>query len=70
MQQSDGLEIMDGRCGRGYRLTELPHFSVNGYCHDSRSNYGIFGRFYHEHTRLPFRDVSTLSGDTLEERYE
>jgi len=32
--------------------------------------YEFFGCFWHGHTCQAFRDVSTMSGDTLTERYE
>ena len=32
--------------------------------------YEFFGCFWHGHSCQPFRDVATLSGDTLAERHE
>ena len=70
MKQTDGMEIMHGRNGREYRLSDLPRISVNGYCRKTRTIYEFLGCFYNGHTCLPIRDVSNLSGDTVVERYE
>ena len=32
MEQTDGVATKHARNGREYRLPELPHFSVDGYC--------------------------------------
>ena len=59
----------DGRCkdnaGREYKVPELPHFSVDGYCPENRTIYEFFGCYFHGHTCQPFRGVITTSGDTL-----
>ena len=70
MEETDGVKIMHCRNGREYRLPELPHFSVDGYCPETRTVYEFFGCFYHSHTCQPFHDVTTLRGDTPAERYE
>jgi len=70
MEETDGVMIMHSRNGREFRLPELPRFSVDGYCPETRTVYEFFGCFYHGHTCQPFRDVTTLRGDTLAERYE
>jgi len=70
MEETDGVQIMHCRNGREYRLPELPNFSVDGYCPETNTIYEICGCFWHGHTCQPFRDVATLSGDTLAERYE
>ena len=69
-EETDGVKIMHCRNGREYRLQELPRFSVDGYCPDTNTVYEFFGCFWHGHTCQPFRDVATLSGDTIAERYE
>ena len=61
---------MHCRNGREYRLPELPNFSVDGYFPETNRIYEIFSCFGHGHTCQPFRDVATLTGDTLAERYE
>ena len=52
------------------QAAELPRLSVDGYCPETNTVYEFFGCFWHGHTCQPFRDVATLSGDTLAERYE
>ena len=63
-------KIFHGRNGRQYRLPELPHFSVDGFGRETRTVYEFLGCYYHGHTCQPYRDVCTLRGDTLGERYE
>jgi len=70
MEETDVVKIIHCRNGRDYSLPELPHFSVDGYCPETRRVYNFFGCFYHGNTCQPFRDVTTLRGDTLAERYE
>jgi G:T-mismatch repair DNA endonuclease (very short patch repair protein) len=60
---------MHARNGREYRLPELPQFSVDGYCAETRTVYEFLGCFYHGHTCQPYRDIPTLSEETLAERY-
>jgi hypothetical protein len=50
MKEVDGCHIMHARNGREYRLPELPHFSVDGYCAETRTVYDFLGFFYHGHT--------------------
>ena len=61
---------MHCRKGREYRLPELPRLNVDGYCPETNRVYEFFCCFWHVHTCQPFRDVDTLSGNTLAERYE
>jgi len=70
LEETDAVLIMHCRNGREYRLPELPSFSVDGYCTETNTIYESFGCFWHGHTCQPFRDVATLRGDTLAERYE
>jgi len=57
--------------GREYRPPELPHYSVDGYCAETRTIYEFLGCYYHGCKYQPFRDVKTLAnGKTLAERYE
>jgi len=39
MEQSYGVAIMHARNGREYRLPELPHFSLDGYCAEKNTVY-------------------------------
>jgi G:T-mismatch repair DNA endonuclease (very short patch repair protein) len=50
--------------------TELPHFSVVGYCAETKTVYEFLCCFYHGQTCQPYRDIPTLSEETLVERYE
>ena len=70
MEQMDGCQIMHARNGREYRQPELAKYSVDGYCHETKIIYEFFGCFWHGHNCKPFRGDSTMSGDTLAERYE
>jgi hypothetical protein len=69
MEQADGCQIRNARNGREYR-PELPHYSVDAYCAETRIVYGFLGCHYHGCTFQPFRDVKTVGGDTFSERYE
>jgi hypothetical protein len=68
-EQTDGCTIMHARNGREYRPPELPRLSVDGFCAETRT-VEFFGCLYHGYSCLPFRDVTTLGGDTLAQRYE
>jgi len=70
MEQTDGVAIKHARNGREYRLRELPHFSVDGYCAETNTVYEFFGCYFHGCTCQPFRDVITTNGYTLAARYE
>jgi len=70
MEETDGVLIKHCRNGQEYRLPELPRFSVDGYSPDTNTVYEFLGCFWHGHTCQPFRDVATLSGDIMLERYE
>jgi hypothetical protein len=69
MEQTDGCQI-HARNGRENRPPELPHYSEDGYCSDTRTVYEFLGCYSHGCTCLPFRDVKTIGGETLAERYE
>jgi hypothetical protein len=43
---------------------------VDGFCAETRTVYEFLGCFWNGHTCQPFRDVATISGETLAERYE
>ena len=43
MKQTDGVVIKHARSGREYRLPELPHYSVDGYCAETNTIYEFFG---------------------------
>ena len=70
MEQTYGCRIMHARNGRENRLPDLPKFSVDGYCPETKVVYEFFGCFYHGHICQSFRDIKAMSGDTLVERYE
>ena len=69
MEQMDGCRIMHGRNGREYRPPQLPNYSVDWYCAETKIIYLFFECFWQGHSCQPFRDVSTMSGDTLAKRY-
>jgi G:T-mismatch repair DNA endonuclease (very short patch repair protein) len=69
IEQTDGCRTMHARNGREYTPPELPNYSVDGYCPETKIIYEFLG-FYHGHTCQPFRDVKTMGGDTLADRYE
>jgi len=70
MEETEGVKIMHCRNGREYRPPELPRLSVDGCCPENNTLYEFFGSFWHGHTYQPLRDVATLNGDTMAERYE
>ena len=69
-EQTDGFTIRHAGNGREYRPPELPRLSMGGFCDETRTVYEFFCFLYLEHTCLPFRDVTTLGGDTLAQRYQ
>jgi len=69
MEQKDEVKIMHGRNGRVYKVPELAHLSVDGYCPENKRIYEFNGCLHHGHTCQSFRDVITTSGDTLGARY-
>ena len=71
MERTDGCRIQHARNGGEYRPPELPHYSVDRYCAETRTIYEFLGCYYHGCKCQPFRGVKTLaSGETLAERYE
>jgi len=70
MEQTDGCQIHHARNGREYRPPELPRYSVDGYCRETRTVYEFLRCYYHGCKCQPFRDVKTMGGETLAERYE
>jgi G:T-mismatch repair DNA endonuclease (very short patch repair protein) len=70
MGKTDGCRILHARNGREYRLPKLPFYSVDGYCVETRTVYEFFGCFWHGCLCITFRDLPTMAGDTLAERYE
>jgi hypothetical protein len=70
MEQTDGVAIKDARNGREYRLPELRHFSVDGYCAETNTIYEFIACYLHGCTCQPIRDIITTNGDTLAVRYE
>ena len=69
--RTDGCRIQHAINGREYRPPQLPHYSVDGYCAETRTIYEFLGCYYHGCKCQQFRDVKTLaSGETLAERYE
>jgi len=70
MEQIDGVKILHDRNGREFKVPELPHFNVNGYCLETRTIYEFSGCQWHANTCQLFRDVINLNGDTFAEQYE
>jgi hypothetical protein len=69
-EKVDGCTIMHGRNGSEYRLPDIPRLSVDGFCSETKKVYKYFGCFFHGHTCLHYRDIPTMGGDTLYQRYE
>ena len=69
-ERTDGCTILHARNVREFRPPELSNLSVDGFCPETKTVYEILGCFFHGDTCQPFRDVTTLRGDTLAERYE
>jgi hypothetical protein len=70
MEQTDDCHIQHARNGREYSPPELSHYSVDGYCSETRTAYEFLRCYYHGCTCQPFRDMKTLGRDTLSERYK
>jgi G:T-mismatch repair DNA endonuclease (very short patch repair protein) len=70
MEQTDGCRIIHARNGREYRLPELPNFSVDGYCAETKTFYEFLCCFFHGCPCQPFRDLNTMIGETMAQRYE
>jgi len=69
MEEEDNCKILHARNEREIRLPELPRFSVDGYCAETRTVYEFMGCFFHGCVKCePFRDLKTLGDDTLAER--
>ena len=64
-EQLDGCRIMHGRNGRGYRFPALPRLSMDGFCRETNTVYEFCGCYWHRHSCLPYRNVTTGAGDTL-----
>ena len=69
-EQLDGCRIMHGRNIRECRLSALPNLSVDGFCRETNTVYGFCGCYWHGHTCVPYRDVTTGANDALAQRYE
>jgi len=70
MEEKDKFKILHARNGREYRLPELPHYSVDGYCAETRRVFEFMGCSFHGCKCQTLRDLKTLYDDTLAERYE
>jgi hypothetical protein len=70
MEETDGSTIQVARNGREVRLPELPHYTVDGYCADTKTVQEFLGCYFHGHTCLPFRHLKTVGEDILAARYE
>ena len=68
-EQLDGCRIMHGRNGREYRIPALPRLCVDGFYKDTNTVYYFCGCYWHGHTSLPYRDVTTGVANTLAESY-
>jgi hypothetical protein len=60
---------MHTRNGREFRLPELPQYSVDGYCAETRTLFDFYGFYYHGCPCKNFRDVKMQGGDTLAQQY-
>ena len=60
-ERTDGCTIQHGRNGREYRLPELPHLSVDGFCPETKTVYEFMGCYFHGHICQTFRDVRQWS---------
>jgi G:T-mismatch repair DNA endonuclease (very short patch repair protein) len=70
MEQKDECHIRHGRNGREYRLPELPNLIIDGFCAETKTVYEFKSCYLHGHSFQPFRDIPTVAGDRLDERYE
>jgi len=70
MELTDGVVIKHARNGREYRLPELPHLSVDGYCAETNTFHEIFGCHWHEYHCQLFRDIPNTNDNTLAASYE
>jgi len=50
MEQEDEVKIMHGRNVREYKVPELHHLSVDGYCPEAKTIYLFNGCFHHGHS--------------------
>ena len=66
-ERTDRCRISHGRIWREFRLSVLPHLSVDGSCHETKKVYEFNSCYWHGQTCLPFRDVTNFGGDTLAE---
>jgi hypothetical protein len=64
-EQTEGCRILHGRNGREFRTPELPNFSVDGYCAETKTVYEFNGCYWHGHSCQSFRDTPTGAGVTL-----
>jgi len=53
-----------------YRVQELPHIGVYGFCPETKNGFEFLGCYYSNHTSQTYSDVIKMCGDTLAERYE
>jgi len=65
----DGFQIQNATNRRECKPPELPHYIVDVYCAEARNVYEFLGCYYHGCTCQAFRDVKTISRETLAERY-
>ena len=66
----DCCRIMHGRNCHEINLPALPRLSVNDFCRETNTVYEFCGYYWHGNKCLPYRDVTTGAGDTIDERYE
>jgi hypothetical protein len=69
-EPTDGCLILHGRNGSEYRVPELTNLSVDGPCAETKPVDGFNDYYWLGHTCQPFRDIPTVAGDTLADRYE
>jgi hypothetical protein len=70
VERTEKCTIIHGRRGREYRLPELPNLRVDGFRPETNTVLEFNGCYFHGCKCRPYRDVKTIAGDTLAERYE
>jgi hypothetical protein len=70
LEKLNGCHLQHARNGRQYGTPELPHYTVDGYCAETRTVYEFLGCYYHGCICESSRDVKTVGGETLSERYK
>jgi len=56
------VKILHGCHGREYRLSALPHYSVDDFYPETRTVYEFFGCYYNGHKCQTYPDFTTIMG--------